>query len=142
MEYEIDTPYGGSSDILRWIYKPFIPITIRVFSDDLERINTGSTSVEEVDLIPFYATPIDDEGNVVWRNLLDKGFIDPLTNIGVNFPFINNRHYVFQNLIVSIQPQLNHPNTANVFNQILFNNNELISSQPSSQLDNINDKCL
>lgn len=142
MEYQVDTPYGLSTDILRWIYKPFIPITIRVFSDDLERVNTGSTSFQDVSQIPFYAIPIDNEGNFVWRNLLDKGFIDPLTGNGVNFPFINNKHYIFENTIISIEPQLDHPNTANIFNQILFENNELISTQPSSQLDNINEKCL
>ena len=141
MEYRINTPYSTLALSLEWEYNPFIPITIRVFSDDLQRVNTGSTSVEDVDQVPVYATSVDTEGNVVWRDLLDKGFFDPLTEEGVNYPFINNKHYIFENVIVSVQPNLDDSNTAAVFDEIKFAANEFVSSEPSSSLTNINEKC-
>ena len=151
MEHYIYTPYKSfigvgkfatpTSGILKWKYKPFTPITLRYLDVNITRGNTGSTSYEVANSIPPFATKIDDDGNYVWRNILDNGFFDPLENIGVNFPFINQRHYVFSNIIFKMQPDLDHLNTDVVFDEILFAQNTLINAEPDSSLDNIGEIC-
>jgi hypothetical protein len=140
-EYFITTPYSANTERLIWRYSPIIPLQIRVFEDDLQRANISGTSYEDVTSIPEYATQIDNDGNYVWRNLQDKGFVDPLTNVGVNYPFVNKRHYVFNNIVLPIKPNLEDSATANVFDQIAFANDTFISSQPNSNLNNIGKPC-
>ena len=140
-EYYIATPYTILNFFLKWKYNPFIPIQIKVFSNELERVNTGSTEFEITSTIPSYATSIDNEGNVVWRNLLDKGFIDPLTGDGVNYPFVNQRHYLFDNIILSITPDLTDILTLGVFNEITFDDNTLISNEPVGDLNDLGKLC-
>jgi hypothetical protein len=140
-EYYISTPYSNDSERLIWRYSPIIPIEIRVFEDDLQRANISGTSYEDVTSIPSYATQIDDEGNYVWRNLQDKGFVDPLTKKGVSYPFVNKRHYVFNNIVIPVKPNLEDAHTASVFDEITFAANEFISSEPNSDLDNIGKPC-
>ena len=139
-EYTIRTDL--SVNWLQWKYNPIIPITIRTLSDDLSRVNISGTSVIDIALKPDYATKIDDDGNYVWRNLLDIGFIDPLTGVGVNHPFINNRHYIFNNIIIPIVPDLDDSRTLSVFSSITFAANTFINSQPASNLNNIGESCL
>jgi hypothetical protein len=140
-EYYISTPYSGGTERLIWKYSPIIPIQIRVFEEDLQRANESGTSYQDVVSIPVYATQIDNDGNYVWRNLQDKGFIDPLTGEGVSYPFINKRHYVFTNIVLSIKPDLNDANTATIFDEIKFEQDTFISSQPNSNLNNIGKPC-
>ena len=149
MEHYIYTTYNtlankfvpSTSQILKWKYRPFIPITLRYLDVNITRGNTGSTSYEVANSVPPFATKIDDDGNYVWRNILDNGFFDPLEEIGVSFPFINQRHYVFSNIIFKMQPDLEHLNTENVFDEILFAQNTLINAEPDSSLDNIGEIC-
>ena len=140
-EYYIRTPYSADTEALIWRYSPIIPLQVRVFEDDLQRANISGTSYSDVTSIPYYATKLDDDGNYVWRNLQDKGFVDPLTNVGVSYPFVNKRHYVFNNIVLPVKPDLDDANTASVFNEILFAADTFISAQPNSDLDNIGKPC-
>jgi len=147
-EYYIRTPYSGDTSALIWKYNPIIPITLRVFEEELQRGSISGTSYEEVTSIPPYATKIDNNGNYVWRNLLDKGFFDPLTGNGVNYPFVNQRQYVFTNIIVAVKPYIDEDsvdgdiiNTTTVFDEIKFGADTFISSQPNSNLNNIGKPC-
>jgi len=142
-EYYISTPYysGATPYSLVWKYYPLIPINIRVFEDDLQYANASGTSYEDVISIPSYATQLDNEGNYIWRNLQDKGFFDPLTGAGVSYPFVNKRHYVFNNIVLAVQPDLTDSNTATVFNEIVFADDTFISKQPNSNLNNIGKPC-
>ncbi|MFW5847621.1 MAG: hypothetical protein ACOCVF_01700 [bacterium] len=145
--YLISTPVtsqvvdGTNVSSLQWIYNPFTPIQLKVFSNEVSRVNSGNTSYDEVQRIPEYALPLDNDGNFVWRDLLDKGFIDPLTGEGVNYPFVNKRHYLFNNYIISITPNLSHTPTNKVFKDIIFESNELINTSPTSNLNNIGKLC-
>lgn len=152
LEQYIYTPYqstsgggkgggGGSSGELKWKYRPIIPLRLRYFENEVRRANTGVTAYDEVVSIPYYATPIDNDGNYVWRNILDNGFFDPIDEIGVSFPFINQKHYVFNNIVFKTQPDLSDPNTAAVFDEILFPDNSLLNNTPNSDLDNIGEIC-
>lgn len=139
---DADDGKGGTGDgVLKWKYRPIIPIRLRYFENEVRRANTGSTAYEEVVDIPYYATQIDNDGNFVWRNILDNGFFDPLDNIGVAFPFINQKHYVFNNIVFNMQPDLDHFNTKITFSHILFPDNTLDSATPDSDLDKIGDIC-
>jgi hypothetical protein len=144
-EQYVFMPYLPSNDKLapdelKFKYNPFIPVTLRVLEEDIQRANTGSTSNDEVSEIPSYAIPTG-EGNFIWRNLLDKGFFDPITGVGVSYPFINQKHYVFNNTIFSMSPDTSDGNTNFVFNEIRFSPNELIKAEPNSSTDNLAKGC-
>lgn len=138
MNYYVNFPYGGLE--LQFKYNPFVPINIRDFSDEISHGNlTGGT---ETDLeIPSYAIPIDDKGNVIWKEILDNGYIDPITGNGVDFPFLNQRHYVFNTIILPMTPNMNHPNSGAVFNDIHFNTNTGVYTKPKGSLNKLGNKC-
>lgn len=132
----------NSSIDLVWKYNPFIPIRLRYLGDELYDANTGSTTYDIVSSIPEYAIKIDDDGNYVWREVLPEGYIDPLTGIGTDHPFLNGRRYVFIPLILSISPDLNDDTTKTAFNEIWYTKN--ISSKniiPKDDLDKIGKPC-
>lgn len=127
---------------LVWKYNPFIPFRLRYLSNDLDSVNTGSTVYDIVATIPPYATKIDDNGNYVWREIVPQGYFDPLTGEGVDYPFVNKRRYLFQNIVFSIVPDLNDITTATALNQIYFTNDAVIKNKkPVGVLDNIGKPC-
>jgi len=76
-----------------YLYNPHNPIQIRTFSDYIE-----FGSKDYVDNIPGYAWYSQYENNWFWRDLYSYGYIDN-DGIGVDYPFINGSHYIFNNLI-------------------------------------------
>ena len=140
--YYISTPYkdGAQQKYLQWKYNPFIPFTLRYFNDSLMTANTGTTSYAEEISIPYYATPIGN-GNYVWRDIVPQGFIDPLNNQGVNYPFVNMRRYLFSAVILDIVPDLNDLNTFNVFTQIKFGQPKVLNKSPLGDINNIGKPC-
>ena len=141
--YYITTQYEESEETtkdLQWKYEPFIPIKSRYFSNEVSRVNTGGTSYEEVSEIPSYAIDLGN-GNMVWREILEQGYIDPLTGEGVDYPFVNKRRYLFSNKIINIVPDLEHENTAEVFNEIRFNDPTSLNYSPLGELNNIGQPC-
>lgn len=127
---------------LEWKYDPFIPFKLRYLSDDLYNANTGDTTYDLVEAIPNYATKIDDNGNYVWRTILPQGYIDPLTGIGVDYPFMNKKRYLFSSIVFDTTPNLDDENTENVFNEIWFTDNaKTIDITPINNLDDIGAPC-
>ncbi len=63
--------------------------------------------------------------NFVWRDILSIGFFEPGSNNGVDYPFINNNHYLFDKKIVSISPDLNDTDTSSIYSKFIFNTNIL-----------------
>lgn len=143
-EYLIKIPYDDNGVIkkIRFKYNPFIPIKLRYFANEIKRANTGTTSYDQETNIPYYATNLGN-GNMIWRDILPQGYIDPLSGNGVDFPFVNKKRYCFNNIIIEVIPDLSHNNTANVFRNINFDNPEIIDSIPqnNSDLDNIGKPC-
>lgn len=76
-----------------YYYKPHNKITIKVFSDYIEK-----GSIEYVDNIPNYASFSKKTNEFIWRDLYDVGYFDENTK-GVNYPFTNNAHYPFSYFI-------------------------------------------
>jgi len=148
-QFYIRTQYNDSGvKWLEWSYNPFIPFRLRYFDDALSAANTGDTSYEIVDSIPEYATKIDDDGNYVWREILPQGYVEPLTGVGVDYPFSNKRRYLFSPIIFDVIPNLSenttlkHPNTLLVFNEISYVKNATnLDITPLTELDNIGKPC-
>jgi len=95
--YYISTPYLNDSNVLnylQWKYNPIIPFQLKYFSSALNKANTGTTVYEQQLSIPYYATSLGD-GNMVWRDILQQGYVDSETNLGVDYPFINKKRYLF-----------------------------------------------
>jgi hypothetical protein len=139
--YYISTTCSDVSTLI-WKYNPFIPFTLRYFSNELDSANTGSTSYDIITTIPDYATPIDNKGNLVWRDIQPQGYVDPLTGIGVDYPFINKKRYLFSRIILSIIPDMTDSNTKQVFNNIWFSKNaSSLNTIPMTNLSNIGAPC-
>jgi len=138
MEYYVLFPYDLGN--LQFKYNPFIPLKIRDYGD--ETITANATGGTENDLIiPSYAVKVDNRGNYIWKDLLPNGYIDPISGRGVDYPFVNKRHYLFNNIVLPLNPDLNHPNTNAVFGDILFGPNSLVNKKPSSNLNNLGNRC-
>ncbi len=85
-------------------YKPHNSLQLRVFASSVE---TGELS--RIDNIPSYAFFSDSDQEFRWRDLYQYGFIDEL-NRGVNFPYLNNSHYPFGEIIFKVFPEGNNEN--------------------------------
>lgn len=131
------------STFLIWKYNPFIPLQLRYFGSELNQVNTGSTSYDQTTAIPYYATKIDNFGNFVWRDILSQGYTDPTTNLGVNYPFVNKRRYLFSNIILDVVPDLNDPTTLAAFEEVWYTRNAIkLVTTPISDINNIGKPCL
>lgn len=143
-----DYNQGVDNNSLVWKYNPLIPLKLRYFSDNVVTANINDVSYDETTKIPKYALkendpPLIDNGKRIWRNILPQGYIDPITNIGVNYPFVNNRRYLFTSIILDITPDLSisGSNTYNVFKNLNFYDPNLKHTQPISGLNNIGKQC-
>jgi len=104
----------------------------------------------KVERIPDYAKMIEADGKYVWRDILPQGYIDPITNLGVDYPFFNKRRYLFEAIVFDVPPNLTtdtltkHQNTLDVFDEIkYYNSATTIDLTPNSEddLDNIGKPC-
>jgi hypothetical protein len=84
---------------LGYYYRPHKPIVIRSFSDYIEE---GDAQL--IVGIPNYSFYSNLSNSFRWRDLYDFGFIDDLGN-GVDYPFINGKHYPFTENIFRLIPE-------------------------------------
>jgi len=84
---------------LGYYYKPHNPIRIRVFSDYIEE-----GDAQQIVGIPNYAFYSNLSNSFRWRDLYPYGYIDG-DNLGVDFPFINGKHYPFTNIVFRLIPE-------------------------------------
>ena len=76
-------------------------IKIRDFSENIETVDN-----KQNEIFPIYSQ-INNDGTVSWRDLLDIGFLEGSNDkIGVDYPFVNSRHYLFGNYPIYIRKQL------------------------------------
>ena len=79
--------FYGTPQYAGWVYDPIQEYKIKEFSQFIE------TADPQVLGIPSYATFID--GLWYWRDLLDVGFFEDIDfTIGVEYPFLNGKHYI------------------------------------------------
>lgn len=84
---------------LGYYYKPHSKMKIRAFSDYIE---TGSIN-NMVD-VPDYAYFSTTYNSFIWRDIYTYGFKDTNKN-GVDYPFLNGKHYPYENFIFRIIPE-------------------------------------
>ena len=99
-------------------------------------------------VIPDYAKLITSKGKWVWRDILPQGYIDPITNEGVDYPFFNKRRYLFEPIVFEVPPNLTteegfiHENTRDVFSEIYYTRYASVLDQtPADDLDDIGKPC-
>lgn len=99
-------------------YKPFYQLNIRKFSNYLETIYISGINNT---IIPEYS--IKNETYYIWRDLLDIGYIeqDEEDINGVDYPYINQKHYLYNNINIQMLPDLSDRNTINLFKDLLSN---------------------
>jgi len=132
----------STTKYLQWKYNPFIPLRLRYFSNSLYKANSGGTLYDQVSSIPYYATKVDNNGNFVWREILPQGFIDPITGLGVDYPFVNKRRYLFSSIVLDIVPDLNDTTTRDAFAEVWFTRYQnTIDTTPTGELNNIGKPC-
>ncbi len=61
--------------------------------------------------------------NYVWKDLLDIGYIEPNSELGVNYPFVNGFHYIFKDNKFVITPDMTDTQTNNQYCRFEFNLN-------------------
>jgi hypothetical protein len=140
MTYFTYFPYSSLAFYLVFKYNPFIPIKIRDFGDEIITANISGGTENDLN-IPSYALPIDSRGNYIWKDILPNGYIDPITGNGVNFPFVNKRHYVFTTQVLSLIPDMSDLFTSAIFNDIKFPSNTNLNTKPNSSLNNLGNRC-
>lgn len=84
-------PFGDNAK--GYYYKPHYPVKIRAYSDYIEE-GDGINMVG----IPDYAFYSNNDKKFIWRDLYPYGYIDT-DNVGVDFPFLNNAHYPYREII-------------------------------------------
>lgn len=84
---------------LGYYYKPHNKIKIKAFSDYIE---TGD--VNNIDNVPDYSYFSTTYNSFIWRDIYTYGFKDRLNN-GVDYPFLNGKHYPYENFIFRITPE-------------------------------------
>lgn len=108
--FNITNPPQSPLNRYGYYYQPHSPITIRVFSDYIE---TGDK--QQVDGIPNYSYYSENQGTFMWRDLYPYGYIDT-SGLGVNYPFLNGKHYPYTDIIFRIIPE-----GTNYIDQVIVN---------------------
>jgi hypothetical protein len=100
-ETETSGPVNGIplKDLEGYYYKPFKTMEIRKFSNFIEKADPEDV----IEGIPSDYELYPD-GSRGWRDLLTNGFIEEGTN-GVDWPFLNGRHYLYMNNYIYIRRQ-------------------------------------
>lgn len=96
---ETETTIGPLKDLEGYYYKPFKTLDIKKFSNYIEKAEPKDT----IDGIPANYE-LYPNGSRAWRDLLTNGFIEEGTN-GIDWPFLNGRHYVYINNYIYIRRQ-------------------------------------
>lgn len=98
-----------------YTYKPHYPMDVRVFSDYVEKGDK-----DNVENIPNYSFLSEYNKEWRWRDLYPYGFIDTDGN-GVDNPFMNNNHYIFNKINFLISPMKKNQNN---YNNIIIQPNQ------------------
>ena len=96
--FSIDTG-APQTNQFGYYYKPHDPIIIRRYSSYVEE----GDPLKVVN-IPDYAFYSNLSNSFRWRDIYPYGFIDN-DGIGVDYPFINGKHYPFVNTVFRITPE-------------------------------------
>jgi len=89
----------NNNNQMGYYYKPHNKMKIRTFSDYIE-----SGDINTINNVPDYAYFSTTYGSFIWRDIYTYGFKDSNKN-GVDYPFLNGKHYPYENFIFRIIPE-------------------------------------
>jgi hypothetical protein len=93
-------------------FKPFNKIELKRYSDFLNEVYTANTQ----NTIQIPENGVFYEDRYIWRDLLIYGDAE-----NYDYPFVNNNHYVFNNILFYLKPDLSDRNTVVLVNEFLTN---------------------
>lgn len=133
---------GGT---IMWNYNPFIPLRLKYLSGNVSRENKINSSYDVVTNIPSHAillNPNDITDNTyVWREIIPQGSFDPITEEGVDYPFINKRRYLFKTVILDVIPNLDDLSTYIAFKELKYGDPSNDYNNPIIDVNNIGKPC-
>jgi len=94
-----ENPTQNYNNMKGYYYQPNHKLTIRVFSDYIEE---GAN--DNLTIVPDYSYFSQNKNSFIWRDLYTYGFIDQDGN-GVDFPFLNGKHYPYRNYVFRLIPE-------------------------------------
>jgi len=110
--------YSGSSNnnLVGWYYQPFYRVKVRQLSPYVETSDT-----DEILDLPENVKYFEKEGLWKWRDLYDQGFVDQ-DGYGTNYPFINNIHYIKNDINFYLRSDKDYVNKTNGIKKFDKNN--------------------
>ncbi len=141
-EYYVKLPCLNENSILTHLefkYYPLQQIPLQYFNSEPTTGNISGTTETDYN-IPDHAVILDQYGNYIWKEILPHGFIDPLTGEGVNHSFVNKKHYVFNEVILDMEANLNDTTTNVNLSGIIFEPNTILKNKPNN-LNKFGKKC-
>lgn len=94
-----NTATNYTTDGPGYYYYQHNKIQLRKFSSVIETVDNKPNEI-----YPSYSQ-INYDGTVSWRDILDIGYFEDGTN-GVDYPFVNGCHYLYDNYTIYIKSQL------------------------------------
>ena len=90
---------GSPTNQLGYYYKPHYKFQLKVYSPYIEE--SDGLVIADLPNYAYYKTATDE---FIWRDIYPFGFIDENGN-GVDYPFMNNKHYPYNNFTFRIIPE-------------------------------------
>lgn len=94
-----DVTSSPTSNPNGYYYQVHFPIRLKVFSDYVETAEENF-----VEGVPSYSYFSNTQKLWYWRDIYPFGFVDTNDN-GVDYPFLNEAHYPFTNIIFRLYPE-------------------------------------
>jgi hypothetical protein len=99
--FDVRTKPVPFNNVEGYYYKPNYGMTIKVYSDYIEDAEINPNFALNIPNYSYFSTR---ENKFLWRDIYTYGFIDP-DGRGVNYPFLNGKHYPTTNLTFRIIPE-------------------------------------
>jgi hypothetical protein len=137
--------YFMTGGTIQWTYNPFIPLKLKYLSSVVSRENKVNTSYDISTNIPDHAILLNpnspDDMTYVWREIIPQGSYDPITDEGVDYPFVNKRRYLFKPFTLDVIPDLDDLATYIAFKELKFGDPSDSYMNPLTDINNIGKPC-
>lgn len=133
---------GGT---IQWTYNPLIPLRLKYLSSIVSRESKVNSSYDVSTNIPDYAILLNPDSigdnTYVWREIIPQGSFDPITDEGVDYPFVNKSRYLFKPFTLDVIPDLDDLATYAAFKELKFGDPLDNYINPLTDINNIGKPC-